>query len=148
MRAIIRGVLLASLALSGCASTGTTTPQSTAQQIQSHWPLIVSVTNLAIIADGSNPTALALATKTEGELGPQIAACAAGTDPTCAAQIQGGIAGLLGGLKLGPKGMAELALLQAILPLVAPGFTLPVAMNAPGFTYASSGNRVLMGRSP
>ena len=110
-------ILAALLPLAACASN---TAQTTAQKINAHWPLITSTVGIALLADGANPVATEAATKAEAVLGPQIAACAAGTDPNCTTQIQGSLIAFLNDLPLGPKGKLELAVLNGVLVEVLP----------------------------
>ena len=123
--------LLGLLGLTGCGGKGpgpvVTLPvnnQSIAQQINAHWPAVTAGIALAVLADGANPVVAAAVTKTEGVIGPQIAACAAGTDPTCTASVQASVASFLSTIKLGPKGTLELQVVQGILGSLVPGVVI------------------------
>lgn len=123
-------VTLAALALlSACANPTTPgglsvppSPQSTAQQINAHWPALTAGIALALALDGNSAAATQVLAQ-EKTLGPQISACAVGTDPNCTAQVQVALAAFLNGIKLGPKGTVELQAAIALVATLVPGLT-------------------------
>lgn len=122
-------ILAAALALTGCgATTGqpttslpTPTIQTAAQQINSRWGLLTAGVAVGMLADNTPVAEQAQITAAEAALQPQIAACAAGSSPTCLPQVQAAIVSFVDSLKLGPKGTAELQIGKGLLATLVPG---------------------------